>query len=87
MPQNLARLREDTKLEVPFASLVGCAPNSSLRGRASLELSSIPTVLLGLGIEQGRSVEREIAREGKDGAVVSMVRLVAKGTRLQEPWV
>lgn len=28
-----------------------------------------------------------VCLEGKDGVVVSMVRLVAKGTRLQEPWV
>lgn len=54
--------------------------------KASLELSSVPTLLLGRGAERGRSVERSL-HEGKDEAVVSMVRLVAKGTRLQEPWV
>ena len=32
-----------------------------------MELSLVPTLLLGLGVEQGRSVERELARRARMG--------------------
>lgn len=72
----------------PFASLAGGALKHFILCKGLLGVSLGPSATPPrTGRGAGKACREVVCREGKDGAVVSMVRFVAKGTGLHEPWV